>query len=390
MNNLKALKKSVFYISFPLSFIGFLFPVYAYSRGASTMAIGLVYSIFSLLAILMRPLVGGLIDKRGRKTGLVLGSLFYILTNLLFLLDKNSNYILIARITQAIAASFYWLSVHTMVSDISDKNKRARNFGLVDESLNKGSLLGSFIGFSFLYNIYEDALRLVFLVYIFSCIFSLYNTITRLQETTDMGKVHKEENLKREIGNSREFRLFLIFMGILSLISSLTGHIYLIYLRENITSQIHLISYVFLPGAILSMFLPNKFGKISDQYSKRKVLSIGICITGILYILLPMLKSYYYFMLINTLLAVNGMFYGPAQSALVVDIVGENQRGKSYGQYQLATGLGGAFGPILGTGLYECIGNTMVFYIKGFMLIIICILSGLLFYFSPKFKEDRI
>ena len=39
------------------SLIGFLFPVYAYSKGASTMEIGLSYSIFFLFTILMRPLV---------------------------------------------------------------------------------------------------------------------------------------------------------------------------------------------------------------------------------------------------------------------------------------------------------------------------------------------
>ena len=35
MDNLKALRKSVFYISFPFSFIAFLFPIYAYSTGIS-------------------------------------------------------------------------------------------------------------------------------------------------------------------------------------------------------------------------------------------------------------------------------------------------------------------------------------------------------------------
>ncbi len=38
-------------------------------------------------------------------------------------------------------------------------------------------------------------------------------------------------------------------------------------------------------------------------------------------------------MLMETLLTINGMFYGFAQSALIIDIVGENKRGgKAYGE----------------------------------------------------------
>lgn len=67
MNNLKALKKSIFYISFPFSLIGFLFPVYAHSIGVSVIELGIIYSVFSLFTILIRPVVGFLIDKKVGK-----------------------------------------------------------------------------------------------------------------------------------------------------------------------------------------------------------------------------------------------------------------------------------------------------------------------------------
>ena len=376
MNNLKALKKSVFYISFPFSLIAFLFPVYAYSKGASTMEIGLIYSIFSLFTILMRPLVGVLIDKRGRKVGVVLGIIFYCLTNFLFLLDKDFKYILIARIIQSIAASFYWISVDTIISDISNENNRAENFGFIDESLSKGDFLGVFIGFNIiLNNLFENSFQILFLIYLGASLISLYYAISKLEETIEFKKIYEEEIIR----DSKKFNLFLIFIGVLSLISSLTAHIYLIYLRENITAEFHLISYLFIPAAILSMFLPNKFGKISDRYDKVKILFIGIFITGILYLFIPLIKNYYYFMIINTLLAINAMFYGPAQSALVVDIVGENQRGKAYGKYKFALGIGGIIGPLVGTFIYEYLGNTIVFYIKGLMLIVFCVLATKLY-----------
>ena len=385
MDNLKALKKSVFFISFPLSIIGFLFPVYAYSKGASTMEIGLIYSIFALFTILMRPLVGTLIDKRGRKLGIILGAFFYSLSIFLYLLDRNFKYLLIARIVQSIGASFYWISIDTIVSDISSEKNRAEKFGILQEAINKGGLLGTTIGFTILLNDIKNSFEILFSFYFITSLISLYYTITKLDETIDLSKTYEDETIK----NTKEFNLFLIFMGIFSLISSLTAHIYLIYLRENITSEFHLISYLFLPGAILSMFLPNKFGKLSDRYNKKKILFTGIFITGILYLFIPLIKNYYYFMLMETLLTINSMFYGFAQSALVIDIVGENKRGRAYGKYSLAMGIGGIIGPLVGTTIYEYIGNATVFYIKGLMLIVFCVLIPVFLVSRSVFGDVR-
>ncbi len=384
MENLKALKKSVFYISFPISIIGFLFPVYAYSKGASVMEIGLIYSAFSLFTILMRPLVGRLIDKRGRKVGIVLGILFYAFTNILFLLDKNFKYILAARIVQSIASSFLWITVNAIISDISNENNRAENFGIINESLNKGSFLGSVIGFYILLNnIFKNSFEILFLIYLSLSLISLYYAVFKLGETVERSKTHEEEIIR----NSRGFNMFLIFMVIFALISSLTNHIYLIYLRENIIDDFYLISCLFIPVAILSMFLPNKFGKISDRHNKKKIVFLGIFTTGILGFMLPLLNNYYYFMLISTLRAITGMFYGPAQSALVMDIVGDNQRGKSYGMYRFALGIGGIIGPIIGTYIYEYMGNAWIFYIQSLMFIVFCIF-GLRFFSTRTIYGD--
>ncbi len=365
MNNLKALKKSVFFISFPFSLIGFLFPVYAHSIGISVIELGVIYSTFSLFTILMRPAVGLLIDNRGRKVGVVLGIVFYCLVNLFLLIGNDFKYLLTARIFQGIGGSFIWISIDTIISDISNENNRSENFGIINESLSKGDFLGAFIGFTIIYNnFFSDSFRIIFFIYLVTSLISLYYAVSKVEETFFYKKSYEED-----IINNKSFNLFLFLMGSLTFISSLTSHTYLIYVRENITDQLYLISYLFIPGAILSMFLPNKFGKLSDRYDRRKILCSGILVLGILYLLIPIVKNYYYFIIINTLIAITSMFYGPAQSALVVDIVGDNQRGKSYGKYKLALGIGGMLGSMVGAFVYDQIGNTIVFYIKGIILI---------------------
>lgn len=377
MNNLKALKKSIFYISFPFSIIGFIFPIYVYSTGASVMEIGWIYSMFSLCTILMRLLVGRLIDKKGRKPGIIIGIFFYTIVNILFLLGKDFEYLLIIRICQSIAGAFFWISVDTMISDISYEDNRSENFASINETLNRGSFLGSFIGFNILYrNQPYDPIKMIFSLYLVLSIISLYYSITKVRETMTYKKVANTGSTKMEVTNRAEnFNIFLLIIGIFTLISSMTVHIYLIYIMENIINEMHLLINLFLPGAILSIILPKKLGKISDKHNREKIMFTGIMSTGLLFLFIPKAKGFYHIMGIEIMLVIVSMFYGPAKSGIIIDFIGESQKGRNYGIYRLVIGIGAMIGPLIGSYIYEHMGNSRVFYVKGILLIAISILT---------------
>ncbi|WP_074350903.1 MFS transporter [Proteiniborus sp. DW1] len=382
---MQGLNKVVFYISFPLSFIAFIFPIYASSLGVSVVEIGFLYTIFSIVSILIRPIVGNMIDKKGRKKGLIIGVALYALVNILYSIAVDYRYLLIARILQSIAASFLWISIDAAVSDISSKENRAQNFGILDQSQIKGELLGITIAFTILYNnFFENPFSKIFMVYFITSIASLFYAFKSVPETLDYKKDIESGMLK----NSKHMRYFLIAMGIISFISSLTAPIYLIYLQQNIASELHLISYLFLPSAILSMFLPRRFGIYADKYGREKVIVIGMLLSAVLQIFVPFVRAYYPFMIIYTLISVVSMFYSPAFSSIIIDFVGENKRGRSYGLYSFASGIGGALGTLVGTYVYENIGNSIVFYLQG-SLLVTAIVSIYFIYNKIKSNEVR-
>lgn len=181
---MRELKRSIYFISFPMSFIGFILPIYASSLWANVMEIGYMYSIFSIVSIIIRPMVGNLIDKRGRRIGIVIGIIFYTIVNGLFLFGTSFRSLLIARTIQSIAGSFLWISVDTFISDISDKSNRGKNFGTMDESITKGQMIGSFIGFTILFNNYSDyPFQLIFSIFLITSLISLYHGIKSVPET---------------------------------------------------------------------------------------------------------------------------------------------------------------------------------------------------------------
>lgn len=367
---MKELRKSLYFISFPMYFVGFIFPIYAASLGADIIEIGILYSVFSIVGIAIRPVVGKLIDQRGRRLGIIIGIISYIVVNFLFTFGDNFRYLLLARIIQSLAASFLWISVDTFISDISDKTNRGQNFGILDQTLVKGQITGSFIGFTILFNnLSANPFKTIFSVFLFTSLISLYYAVRTLPETVELKRDYERGKIK----NKKDLKIFLIIIAIISLITSLTGPIYLLYLQDNITSELALISFLFIPSSILSIFLPKKFGQIADKYGREKIILIGLLASGILQIFIPFNNSYYGFMILYTIISIVAMFYRPAFSSLIIDFVGEEKRGRSYGLYNLATGIGGAIGPLAGSFIYKNLGNHIVFYIKGILLLTVTI-----------------
>lgn len=387
MKKLEGVLKTVFYISFPLSFIGFILPVYASNLGSSPLEIGVLYSIVSLCSILIRPIVGRWIDNKGRRSGLIIGVLAYAVAIGLYFMADGYIYILIARVVQSTAASLLWVSVNAMIADVSQDSDRAKNFGIMDQYSNRGGFIGSTIGFTIMFSSDSDKrLQLVFLIFLLIAIYALVNSIRNTNETINS----KEIMIDKKVENNNQFVKYIAIMGMLSAVSSVMAPIYLVYLKETITKNLALISYLFIPGAIMSIFLPEKMGRLSDKVGRKKMLIAGMFLNGIFTILIPLVKGYYAFMSLYALMALAGLISSPAESALVAEITGGKQSGKVYGNYRLATGIGGIIGPLIGTVVYQCMGKGTIFYIEGILLLIASIVIRIVIRDNPINSSENI
>ncbi|KAB3529973.1 MFS transporter [Alkaliphilus pronyensis] len=370
MNQLSTVKRPIYLISFPLSFIAFIMPVYAIELGASIFEVGILYSVFSLCGVLLRPLVGKWIDIRGRKNGVLVGLISYASVMVLLVLSDSYKLLFIANILQGIAGGFLWISLNTMVSDVSDDENRSKNFGDIVQVSNRGAMMGSIIAFSILFNIsIDNPFKLIFMFYLLISIIAIYYGAKNTQETLQQSNQCKSNENAVDYTYSK-FRRFLAIITVLSLVGSMLTPIFLIYMKEQITDSITMISYVYIPGAILSIFLPKKLGILSDTYGRKNLLIIGLLLQAIIVFLMPITKTYLLFMLVYTLLVVGGMLVEPAKRSLVTELTGNIQRGKSYGYYSTAVGLGGIIGPLIGTFVYQYFGHTLLFYIQGVTILV--------------------
>ncbi len=385
MNRLQLLKKPIYLISIPNYFINFILPIYALKLGSSPVEIAMLFSVFSLFNILMRPFVGRWIDKKGRKQGFIIGLLAFALTRLLFLIGHSYSYIFIARIVQSIAASFFAISLDTMIADISGVEDRTKNFGEVVQYGNRGAFLGSFIGFTLLFGDFvENPFPLIFGIYFIVSLLALYFGTKDIKET--IGTEKKEKISIPSVIINKTFIKYLFIIGILALVNGITTPIFVIYLRDHITQDLVLISFMFIPSAILAMYLPKKLGKIADNYSRKRLMVMGLIIETAFTLLIPFCRDYYTFIAVYTIIMAAHLMTVPAQQALVSEITGNDNRGKSYGLYHLALGVGGILGPLIGSGIYQYINKALVFFVEGLGLLVVAVFIG----FAIKINSRRV
>ena len=134
----------------PFFILGLLLPVVGKQIGASAVEIGLFFSAFSLVTVLLRPLVGWGLDRFGRRGFFITGLAGYAFTMFAFAFIDQVWGIVLARVFQGVASSLLWLSANAMTADVAGEQSRGSAFGRITEASSQGSIAGTFLGFTLL------------------------------------------------------------------------------------------------------------------------------------------------------------------------------------------------------------------------------------------------
>ena len=175
----------------PFFILGLMLPVYGKQIGASVVEIGLFFSAFSLVTVLLRPLVGWALDRFGRRRFFLAGLGGYAVAMFGFAFISEVGGVILARVFQGIASSLLWLSASAMTADMAGEQERGSAFGRIAQASSQGSIAGTFLGFMLLnasIRICRQEAQLsswtvLFVVYGAISLIALFLTLPRLPET---------------------------------------------------------------------------------------------------------------------------------------------------------------------------------------------------------------
>jgi len=378
----RAIHTPVFLYALSLGFIGFILPIYSKALGANALEIGGLFSAFTLTTLILRPFTGWALDRFGRRPLFLSGLLLFACSRLAYVAADTIARLYMARFTGGLGALILSVSVVTIVADLAPPDERGREMGTINGKMAKSSLLGAFLGFG-LYGALPRPIgwQVVFFGYTAMAIVAVWIGWRGIPETKPERIQHLQGPLNRDAIPAQLVKLmFIVFMTGAS--TSMLSPIYIIYLQDKFTADFALLGAAFLPGALAVAFLSPSLGALSDRFGRTQLMVIGLVSAGALSCFIPLLPSLAWLAVLFAMVNVAGAASGPAQTAMVSDIIGTERRGRGYGLYDLSLNLGATIGPLLGGLLYDAVGKAIPFYLNGITLLTAGIFS-LLFLGSP-------
>jgi MFS transporter, DHA1 family, multidrug resistance protein len=284
---------------------------------------------------------------------------------LVFAAADSLSGLYLARVIQGIGSAFFWVTLYTIVADLSTPKDRGRAMGWVSQVTSRGGIIGGFVGLGVITAFADaDTWLAVFLGYASLTAAGAWLAWKDLPETRPG---HLVETGQDRLSTSLLKLMVVAFVTGVS--QAMIAPIYIIYLQDRFTTDIGLLALAMLPAGLVSAFFAARLGGLSDRFSRVWMMVAGMTGSGLLMILLPQLSTLLWLAVFYTLSGITWAISEPAETSLVAELTSASRLGRGFGMYEMAGQVGFTVGPLLGGLLYDAVTRQTPFYINGVMLI---------------------
>jgi len=147
-----------FYLAFLACFLFFSsahllitpLPLYVQELGGSAAQVGLAQTTFAISAIVLRPYIGRLVDLRGRKPALLIGTAIFTLGPLCYTQVSTIPSLYVARMFHGIGIAAFTTGYYTLIADVTPPSRWGAALGLGGIAPSLAMVLASPAGTSLL------------------------------------------------------------------------------------------------------------------------------------------------------------------------------------------------------------------------------------------------
>ncbi|MQA31901.1 MAG: MFS transporter [Luteitalea sp.] len=140
----------IIFLTIFVNLVGFgiiipLLPFYAETFGASPLAIGLLFAVFSVAQLVASPALGNLSDRYGRRPVLIFSLIGTVVSFVMMATAQSLVMLFVARIVDGLSGGNI-STARAYVADVTEPKDRARAFGIIGVAFGLGFILGPAMG----------------------------------------------------------------------------------------------------------------------------------------------------------------------------------------------------------------------------------------------------
>lgn len=348
--------------------------------GASGVAIGLFPAFLMFGMLISSSFAGFLADRFPKQKLIMIGSFGRGLSyfGLYFsIITKSLTGMYISAFALGAGAMLFWIPLDTLISEKSSKYHRSSAFGRRRFALGIGQVIGAIVGFTIfaLTNYFiPDNIFLVFCAIPLFGVANFYAGIRFYRKVNEDNKFQDGEDQRSTIDNpglsgksEQKYVLGITLLFFAMILGAINAGIYrpfiLPIIFQNISSNVNLISWFFLPSTIIGTLIAPKLGNLGDKLNPYLAVSITSLIGGILTLLIIFSKDIWTFSLLlvfdNTIMIASGFVFINFLSRISI-----KDRGKIFGLISTFESIGFIVGPILGGIVWDAFSSSAPFIIS--------------------------
>ena len=355
-----------------------LLPIYLTKLGASVVQVGLVFTLSSVVILVLQIFGGWVSDSIGRLRAIAIGSIGGVIGFGLMLLANSWETMLLAISVSQIPYALVGPSFSAFIAENSTQETRGQVYGITDTIYQVTGVIGPPLG-GFIAGFYGFKPMLF--------VAGMFYTIAaglRIWMATTM-RSPKEESPQKLTAKSFKSSLTLmigmvlsggvvtwIFItdGVRDIAFRLSGELQPLYL-EQIAGipliQIGLLGSIFSIGM---MFTPILSGRISDKFGERVPISLGFLMIFFAYLIFLQVSDFIGFAITWAFFGVSVGLLSPAYQSLISKVVPQKNLGIFTGMFRSSLGLISLPAPYIGAQLWERFNPRLPFIITAILSLI--------------------
>lgn len=349
--------------------------IYLTELGATIGQVGMVFSLSSVVILVLQVFGGWISDRIGRLKAIAIGSVGGILGFIFMLLAPTWQWMLVALSVVQIPYALVGPSYGAFIAENSIEENRGRVYGIVDTIYQITGIVGPPLG-GFLAGRhgFKAMLLVAAILYTIAAILRIWmaRTMHSASErqpqplTMDSFKISVKAMLAMILGGGVITWIF-ITDGVQDIAFRLSDELRPLYLNQVASMSLEQIGLLGSIFSIAMMFTPILSGRIADRYGERVPISAGfILIFGALVAFLQA-RTFLGFAMTWALFGFAVGLLSPAYQSLISKVVPQKSLGIFTGLFRSSLGFISLPAPWIGAKLWENFNPRVPFMITAFL-----------------------